>query len=74
MTVPSATPDLENDTPPVGSELPDAAFTVTFTEVVPPVAIVAGLAVTVRVVAIAGADTVTVTGADVEDANAAEPA
>lgn len=74
LAVPRTTPALVNNTLPVGRALPVAGFTVTFNDVVPPEPIVAGLAVTVRVVGLAGAATVMVTGAETEEANAAEPA
>ncbi len=48
-------------------------FTVTLSDVVPPAAIAAGLAVMVRLVLTAGAATVTATFDEAEAANAAEP-
>lgn len=73
VAFPNAAPPRANETLPAGGELPVADFTATLSNVVPLDAIVAGLAVTVRLVATAGAATVTVTGDEVEDANAADP-
>jgi hypothetical protein len=73
VAVPRTVLPRANETLPVGSELPVAGFTATLSEVVPPGAIVPGLALTVRLVATAGTATVTVTGDEAEDANAADP-
>jgi hypothetical protein len=74
FAVPRSVVPVANDTLPVGVAFPVGARNVTFSEVVPPVATVEGLAVTIRFVATTGIDTVTVTGTETEDANASEPA
>jgi hypothetical protein len=73
VAVPNTAPPRANEMLPEGGELAMADFTATLSDVVPPDAIVAGLAVTVRVVETAGAATVTVTGDEVEDVNPADP-
>jgi hypothetical protein len=73
VAVPKTAPPRANKMLPVGSEFPVTGFTRTFRDVVPPGAIVPELAVTVMLVATAGAATVTATGDEAEDANAADP-
>ena len=73
VAVPKTVPPRANEILPVGSEFPVTGFTATFRDVVPPGAIVPGLAVTVMLVATGGAATVTATGDEVEGANAADP-
>jgi hypothetical protein len=73
FAVPRTAPPSVNETLPVGSESPPDGFTTTLSEVVPPEAIVAGLAVTARAVATTGAATMTVAGDETEEAKAADP-